>query len=313
MKKIYALPFLLFFLYLLLSPVTALAAAREGLMLWYQSVLPTLFPFMLLCTLVLRLGLLDDLMPRIYKPFHALTGCSPYGAFAIVTGFFCGFPMGAKITHDLQMQKKISPQEACWLMGFVNNLSPAFLISFLACDQMQQPALAGVILVNVLGSSLLYGAITSFAFRKKETEAFSHNTKSISPASTEIFPVIDDCISDSIQNVLRLGAYITMFAILGSALEQLIPSGPAWGLLLRASMEVTGGIRLLTASDLPFELRFVLINALCAFGGFCALAQSAGIAAMDQKALFSYIKSRVCITLLSVVLCCGSILFRIFL
>ena len=313
MKKRTLLPFLFFFLYLLLTPETAVNAAREGLLLWYHSVLPALFPFMVLCTLALRLGLLDHLMLRLYRPFHLMTGCSPYGAFAIMAGFLCGFPMGAKITHDLQLQEKISPEEADWLMGFVNNLSPGFLISYLACDQMKLPDWAGCFLLNILGSAFLYGLITASVFRKKQRRTTWNPPQSSAVQAGGLFPIIDECISDTIQNILRLGAYITMFAILGSALALLLPEGGIGALLLRSSVEVTNGIRLLSVSSVPLHIRFVLVNALCAFGGLSALAQSAGIAAMDKSTLLSYIKSRVYITLLCVLLSCSSVLFSVFL
>ena len=103
MKKLFGcLLFLL--LYLLLFPARALSDARAGLLLWYRSVLPVLFPFMLVCSILIRLDLLKRALPFLARPFHRLFGCSQYGAFAILGGFLCGFPMGAKITRDLQSQ-----------------------------------------------------------------------------------------------------------------------------------------------------------------------------------------------------------------
>ena len=156
MKKMFWV-LLLLLLYLLLFPVRALADARAGLLLWYRSVLPVLFPFMLLCGLLIRFGLLEHALPALSRPLCRLFGCSPYGAFAILCGFLCGFPMGAKVTCDLQRQRKISEKEAYYLYGFVNNLSPSFILSFLAADQMQRPAWGGLFLCNILGSALLYG------------------------------------------------------------------------------------------------------------------------------------------------------------
>ncbi len=114
------------FLYLLCRPQAAPASVRSGLLLWYRSVVPTLLPFMLLTGLLLRLRLLEPLLPFLQRCLAPIFGCSGYGVFAILCGFTAGFPMGAKLTRTLLDQKKISHKEACHLIGFVNNPSPAF-------------------------------------------------------------------------------------------------------------------------------------------------------------------------------------------
>lgn len=327
MKKCTVFLFPLFFLYLLIFPQEALSSARDGLLLWYHSVLPALFPFMILCTATLRLGILDQALLRLYKPFHFIFGCSPYGAFAILTGFLCGFPMGAKITSDLKGQGKITDSEALWLMGFVNNLSPAFLLSYLAYDQMQQPNIRWLFLGNILGSSLLYGLVSSrralppaaslpgtAGHLKHQMTFYAPDTNPSDAVNvSSFFDIIDDCISSSVSNIVRLGVYIMLFSILNGALAVLLPGEKLPALLLRASVEVTGGIRLLAQASLPLNLRFLLVNALCTFGGFCALAQSLGLARMDRKTFFYYIKSRVSATLLSMLLSCFSIILGILL
>lgn len=311
MKKYASFFFLFFFFYLLLAPQSALDAAREGLLLWYHSILPALFPFMLLCTLALRLGLIDCRIKQLYRPFHLLTGCSSYGAFAIFAGFLCGFPMGAKITHDLQMQKKISQEEANWLLGFVNNLSPGFLISYAACEQLAFPSGRLLLPLTVLGSSLLYGVLTSSRHRHTFSQA-DPNQADPYPDASDLFPMIDDCINSTILSVVRLGAYILMFTLLRSILYTFLPSAHPITIFLCAILEVTGGIHLIAASALPFAVRYILVNVLCCFGGLCALAQTAGIASMNRHTLLHYTKSRVMITLLSVLISCASFLFCFF-
>lgn len=292
---------MLFFLYLLLFPEAALHASREGLLLWYHSVLPVLFPFMLLCKILLSFHLLDRFLRLIRRPFHALFGCSEYGAFAILCGFLCGFPMGAKLTSDLYRQEKISRQEAYFLYGFVNNLSPVFLVSYLATEELKLPAWRGLFLFNILGSAALYGILTSVKYRKSQPEslkpAFSAPRK-----TAEAFSLLDDCIYDAIQNTVRLGAYIMIFSILSEAAALLLPFHGLPALILTAGIEVTNGIHMICASALPLPAKYVFCNVLCAFGGLSALAQSAGIASMDRRLLGHYIKSRVACTLLSLLL-----------
>ena len=147
--------FFAFFFYLLAFPLPALESARHGLLLWYHSVVPVLFPFMLLGNFALRTGLIYPLTALFYRPLHLLFGCSQAGCFAVLAGFLCGFPVGAKITSDLAAQNLISADEETFLLGFCNNLSPAFLLSYLAAAQLDAPKLGPVFLGTVLGASFL--------------------------------------------------------------------------------------------------------------------------------------------------------------
>jgi sporulation integral membrane protein YlbJ len=333
---------LLSFLYLLFFPSIALESVRSGLLLWYNSVLPVLFPFMFLCALLLKFDLLRQLPKGLTRPLQAVFGVSPRGAFAILTGFLCGFPMGAKITSDLQREGQISSREARYLYGFVNNLSPAFLMSYLASDQLGCPQYRFLFLADILGAALLYGLLTSVSFRKASANdrifssdphvsgsaacaaqslGAADHTFASSPASaagfsnegrasdlSKVFSIIDDCILDTVHNTVKLGVYITLFQMIRDAFFTFVPTSHPVLLFLGASLEVTGGIHLLAASTLAPGLKLILINALCAFGGFSALAQTISIAALSGKDLHYYIKSRVIITLLSAVLSIVSLL-----
>ena len=209
------------FLYLLCRPQTAPASVRSGLLLWYHSVVPTLLPFMLLTGLLLRLRLLEPLLPFLQRCLAPIFGCSGYGVFAILCGFTAGFPMGAKLTRTLLDQKKISHKEACHLIGFVNNPSPAFLLSYVAADQWQHPELGILLIGNVFGSALLYGILSSFRFRSVRTDTLSRSgsvrATAIHESPQDCFALIDSCIEDAVSATVRIGVYLIVFSMLVDA------------------------------------------------------------------------------------------------
>ena len=299
-NKLPVLFLLILFFYLLFFPQPALTGARDGLLLWYRSVLPVLFPFMLLCSMALQLNVMECLPRLIKQTIHFLFGCSPAGCFAVLTGFFCGFPMGAKITSDLLAQKKIHPQEARHLYGFVNNLSPVFLTSYLAFDQMKQPWLGGLLLFQILGAAVLYGILTSAPLRQGH---FTGSEDGSAPVSGNSRPglseMADRVMEDAVRNIVKLGICIMLFSMAGEAVRTFAPEGSIAFLLLRASIEVTGGIRIICSSGLSFPCQYVLLSMLCAFGGWSAFAQTVTLAHLRGDTLKYYVKSRVMITLLS--------------
>ena len=117
-------------LFLLRFPAQAGALAANGLTLWFSKMIPALFPFMILSGLFLSTGF-SNLLARLAAPvlqpvFQTTEAC----LFCILTGFFCGFPMGARVCAQSLQQKKISRREASWLLAFINNIGPVYFSGY---------------------------------------------------------------------------------------------------------------------------------------------------------------------------------------
>ena len=87
-----------------------------GLTLWYTSVLPSLLPFFILSGLLIRTGAFRFLN-RIFSP--VLTRIFPVssdGSYAILMGYLCGFPMGAKVIAELVSQRCRQYCSACFMV-----------------------------------------------------------------------------------------------------------------------------------------------------------------------------------------------------
>ena len=133
-----ALILLSLFFTMLLFPETVFQGACNGLLLWYQILIPTLFPYLIVTGLLLKTDGAAVVSRLLFRPFHLLFGTSFYGSFAVLSGFLCGYPMGAKIIADLLLQGKISLEEASYLLSFCNNASPSFIITFLVLNTIHQ-------------------------------------------------------------------------------------------------------------------------------------------------------------------------------
>jgi sporulation integral membrane protein YlbJ len=307
MIRKYCTGFLFFFLflYLLLCPQKSLTAVRAGLLLWYQNVLPVLFPFMILSGLFIRMHMADQLPDWFLYPIRRLFGCSRQGCLAILTGFLCGFPIGARVTCDLQHSHQISDEEAEYLYGFTNNVSPAFLASYLACGQLHMPSYRLYFIFCVLAAPMLYARIT------RPTPHALRSDSAMCKAEPRIsFALIDDCIQEAVTSSVKLGAYITVFSLLGTIVTGFFPDGSTAAALLLGILEITGGTSALAVQPLPWLLKAPLLCAICAFGGLSAFAQTVSITSMDGRMAFRYLKSRVVITLLTTAISFGILLLR---
>ena len=109
-------------------PQESMAAARDGLALCGNVIIPSLFPFFVLASLVVDLGLaayLGRALEPVMRPlFHISGSC----AAAVAMGFIGGYPVGARTALQLYQQGLCTKTEAERLLSFCNNSGPAFIL-----------------------------------------------------------------------------------------------------------------------------------------------------------------------------------------
>ncbi|MBQ9647799.1 MAG: sporulation protein, partial [Oscillospiraceae bacterium] len=113
---------------LLFFPAEASDAARQGLRLCFQTVLPSLFPFFVLSALVVASGAGDAFgraLEPVMRPLFYLSGA---GASALALGLVGGYPVGARTVAELYRAGNLSKAEAERLLSFCNNAGPGFIL-----------------------------------------------------------------------------------------------------------------------------------------------------------------------------------------
>ena len=73
-----ALILLSLFFTMLLFPETVFQGACDGLLLWYQILIPTLFPYLIVTGLLLKTDGAAVVSRLLFRPFHLLFGTSFY-------------------------------------------------------------------------------------------------------------------------------------------------------------------------------------------------------------------------------------------
>ncbi len=269
--------FLIVFLFvlMLLCPEPVFRGAAGGLVLWYQNVLPSLLPFMIFSNLMIHTNAINYISRYTGPLLQKIFSVSPCGSFAILTGFLCGYPMGAKTTADLVRSGRISIAEGNYLLSFCNNTSPMFVISFIVWQNLQrESALAPTIAILFLSP-----ALCSFLFRmyyaRKEKFAGQKGQAEIQGGAKKLFSfqLLDDCMMNSFEAIIKVGGYIMLFSIAIQLASLFFPRHAFFTVLL-SSLEITNGISAVSRLSFPFGVRWACILSLASFGGFCAAAQT---------------------------------------
>lgn len=286
----------LFFL-MLLFPQETFSGASNGLMLWFRTVLPTLLPFVIFSNLLLYTHAVD-LIARLLGPvLGRLLHVSDYGAFAVLAGFLCGYPMGSKVTADLLREGHISWNEASYLLSFCNNTSPIFIISYVVLKGLGDETLILPSLIILLSSPLL----ASFLFRRKwlcnaSSAGINHpaagNSAIVKAQVSSGSNLVDLCIMNGCETITKVGGYIMLFSIFLTLATKLPITFAFYHYMLLPSLEVTNGISLLSLAPLSGGLKFLLCMMQTSFGGWCAVAQTKCMLADTGLSIRPYITEK---------------------
>lgn len=265
---------LVFFAFLL-YPSLVISGASEGVLLWFYTGLPNLFPFFVITNLLISTGGFQ-VISHIFAPLCSKCfKVSADGAIVILGGFLCGYPMGAKMTADLFQKSRISEQEGNYLLSFCNNASPMFIIGFFVTQKLKIPSLALPSLLILFLSPIF----CSFFFRKfhiKEQKIVGtlNQGKKVRLPSRDFIGCFDFAIWNGMETILKIGGYIIFFSILAKLCSSLPISGDLWKHILVPSLEITNGLTLLEEADLFVSQKYILMMAQLSFGGFCAIFQT---------------------------------------
>lgn len=276
---------------LLISSKDALALASMGLTVWFENMIPTLLPFMILSGIMTGLNLQYD----ICKPFHRLTqklfSVDENGTYCIVMGFLCGFPMGAFCTAQLCQQHLLSPKQAQYLVAFCNNIGPVYFYSFaLSMIGFTHPDISQylILTIGMYGIPLIYGIMTRPLKATKNLPLHSE------PKNIHLFHAIDRSINRSGTSILRLCGYMVLFNILMLPCYRLLGNG-ILPKLLHCFMEISGGIRMLhphVLSENHSLIQLIMLTAL-SFGGLSCIGQTSVFLNEADLSISKYVKSRV--------------------
>ncbi|MCM1388457.1 MAG: hypothetical protein NC231_14100 [Bacillus sp. (in: Bacteria)] len=264
----------LYLIYLLLRyPEQSLSYASTGLVLWFQKMIPTLFPFMVVSGIMIRMNLTERFVRFFHPLFHKIWGTSPNGSYVVLMGMLCGFPMGARVIGQLCRAGKLSEQEGAFLLAFCNNIGPIYFISFV----MSTLSLSGnyAPFFIMYGVPLCYGAVL-YRIGLLRKKAVSFPAAYFQAASRpnglngrlSFWEAADEAIVSGLIGIGKLGGYMVFFNLLNimmfpfSALPQRFLS------FSNCILEITSGISRAGKNE------GLMVLILLPFGGLSCMAQT---------------------------------------
>ena len=199
-----------FLFFMLLFPQETFLGAQEGLLLWFQTILPSLLPFIILSNVFVSTNAVHTLSQLLRPFFCSLFQISAPSSYAVFIGFLCGYPMGAKAISDLRKQNYISKKEGQYLLSFCNNTSPMFILSVIVMQNFKDSHyLLGTLLILFFSPILC-----SFLFRRFYAsvpyEAITNNSKNTTFHFT--FQALDNSIMNGFETIAKISPVLGFIA-----------------------------------------------------------------------------------------------------
>ena len=281
---------LVIIIFLLNSKIT-LDGSVSGLILWLNTVVPTLLPFMILSSVLIGLRG-EKLLYKILGPFTGrLLGLSPAGNYVFFIGLFCGYPLGAKTAADLLRENRISTREAQYLMNFCNNISPIFTIGFICNTLLNSSELIPVALILLYGVPLTLGLLTKKHYIGGSADSSKKEASEAPAPKNDFIEILDSAIVNAAHTALKLGGYIILFSVFCSIIEHTRVIPDSLRAFLTILLEVTRGCQSCTQSSflIANDITLPALFACATFGGLAGMAQTSGMLQNTGLSLKQYI------------------------
>lgn len=237
---------LLSFVLLLCTPDVAITSMHAGLRLCANTVIPSLFPFMVISELLVKSGAASLLGKLVCPLFSPIFGLSKDGSAALVMGTLSGFPVGARTAAGLYEEGKISKQELSFLLCFCNNPSSAFVISAIGISLFGCRTLGVLFYAVTLLSAATVGIVCRFLF--KASKDTTPTTVPCDPPPREKRQgavILTECIADSARSMLSVCAFVSFFSVWTGCLNAAFSGVPLPDTLRALAVgffELTGGV-----------------------------------------------------------------------
>lgn len=201
-------------LLLLFSPQAGLDGARTGLLLCAEVVIPTLFPFLVLSSFVIHLGVAERfgrLFTRLTAALFKLPGAS---APALVLGILGGYPVGARACAELVETGALTRAEGNRLLTFCINSSPAYIIGAVGAGLLHSAQAGALLYVAHILSSLLVGLLLGVRSPRPSASALARRPVTHMHASGALVT----SVTGAATGMLGISGFVVFFSALSSLL-----------------------------------------------------------------------------------------------
>lgn len=326
-------------LLMIVFPQITLSAALRGVSIWWDVLLPALFPFFVLSELLIGFGLVHffgKILDPLMKPIFRLPGI---GGFVVTLGYISGYPIGARLTAQLWDQGLLNRREGERLVAFTTSSDPIFLIGAVSIGFFHNVKLALVLAAAHYIGVLIVGWLMRFHDRKAE----KLEEQTIGPTSISTYKqsklyaalqamhqartmdgrplavILQQSIQSAVRLMIVVGGLVVFFSVVLALLTEgrilhliIITLQESFQLLgisaniadaiVPGLFEVTLGAQQASLVAMPLQHQAAIAVAILSWGGFSVHAQVASLLSHTPIRYTPFLIARLAHAIISVIL-----------
>lgn len=309
-KNFFSIVFVLFTVLLVLFSTSNLVAAKNGLYLWANNIIPALFPFFIATELLSNTNVINILGRFFNKFMRPLFNVPGEGSYPLIIGIISGYPVGAKIVCDMRNKSLLTKAQAERLLAFTNNSGPLFILGTVGIGLFKDTTTGIILLFTHILASFTVGILFRF-WKYKDTNIASVTSTTNNSVNfvnkNNIGDVLSTAIKNSILTILNIGGFIVLFSVIISIFNKThliyfiaTVLTPLFNILhitpdfaqgiINGFLEITNGLQQISSIPIKnISFSIIICAFILGFGGISVLLQVYSFTSKSDISIKSYI------------------------
>lgn len=250
-------------LLLILDAKTALSGARDGITLCLYTVIPSLFPFIVLSVMISSATIGSS--AGFLRPISKLCGMPVGSESLLLLGLLGGYPVGAQSIYQAYQNGQVQKNEARRMLGFCNNAGPAFIFGIVGGLFSSLIVPWSIWLIHIV-SAILVGIILPS----------KTNSNCVLTASARIS--VTQALERGLHIMATICGWVVLFRIIMAVCERwflwILPAQLQYAFC--GLLELSNGCYALQNAERD-GMKFIFSSCFLAAGGLCVTMQTAAV------------------------------------
>ena len=249
------------------NPPLATSGVKLGMERCLSTLIPSLFPFMVLSGILVECNVLSLLNTLWGKKSEYIFGLSGKAFSAVVSGLIFGFPIGTVALIGLCDRNEISKDELRHAIGFCGIPSFGFTVNVVGYSLFSDRDFGVFLYFSSLISALLVGAVT-----RPEKNAIEKLSTVVKKQIKSIPEIITSSVYSSSKSILTLCAYVVLFSCISESVLAVFDVHGLFSALIGGLLELTCGVS--ESSGLVGIQKFILCGFALGWSGLSVHIQT---------------------------------------
>lgn len=291
--------FILIFM-LLKFPEAAAQGASDGIDLSLGTLIPTLYPFLVVSSLITETNITDKLTAPFAKLTKVIFNLDSKCLSAIALSMIGGMPVGCKMASELYENGSISLSQSRRMMLFCFCCGPAFTISSVGMYMLASKSAGIIMYASIITANIIVGILS----RLFEDENFTYHTATKKAEDKTFSDSLVKSVSSGTMAIVSICSWVVLFSCINRIIE-ILPFSDTANFSVNCILEVTNACKI-TAG----YIKLPLIAGIISFGGLCSHCQVMPYLVKVRMKYKHFLVSRIICGALSVIIC--NLLLEIF-